>query len=81
MHTRTFFVKGFGVPIVFLCFSTQLVVSRRFHLTIYRVFHEESESELKNDQILHPEEKIMKNRPHKIMKKNEAFLLFSVYRR
>ena len=34
--------------------ETQLVVSRRFHLTIYRVLHEESESELKNDQILQP---------------------------
>ena len=34
--------------------ETQLVVSKRFHLTIYRVLHEESESELKNDQILQP---------------------------
>ena len=30
------------------------MVSKRFHLTIYRVLHEESESELKNDQILQP---------------------------
>ena len=39
----------------FLCFfgpEIQLVVSRRFHLTIYRVLHEKSESELKNYQIL-----------------------------
>ena len=34
--------------------ETQLVVSKRFHLTIYRVLHEESESELKNYQILQP---------------------------
>ena len=43
-------------PQEFLFFdSTQLVVSKRFHLTIYRVFHEESESELKKYQILHPD--------------------------
>ena len=30
------------------------MVSKRFHLTMYRVLHEESESELKNDQILQP---------------------------
>ena len=36
----------------------QSLIPRRFHLTIYRVFHEESESELKNYQIPHPEEKI-----------------------
>ena len=30
------------------------MVSKRFHLTIYRVLHEESESELKNCQILQP---------------------------
>ena len=54
LHSRTCFSKGFAVPIVFPCFSTQLLVSRHFHLTIYRVVHEESESELKNYQILEP---------------------------
>ena len=30
------------------------LIPRRFHLTVYRVFHQESESELKNYQILQP---------------------------
>ena len=34
-------------------------------MTIYGVFREESESELKNYQIFHPEVKITKNRSHK----------------
>ena len=45
---KNIFVNGFFGP------ETHLVVSKRFHLTIYRVLHEESESELKNDQILQP---------------------------
>ena len=34
--------------------------SRHFQPAIYAVFHEESESELENHQILHPEEEIKK---------------------
>ena len=40
--------------------------SRRFQLAIYTVFHEESESAVRIDQILHPEEKIKKNRPMRV---------------
>ena len=38
--------------------------SRHFQLAIYTVFHEESESAVRIDQILHPEEKIKKNQPY-----------------
>ena len=34
---------------------------RHFQLAIYTVFHAESESVVRIDQILHPEEKIKKN--------------------
>ena len=35
--------------------------SRCFQVAIYAVFHEESESAVRIDQFLHPEEKIKKN--------------------
>ena len=40
--------------------------SRHFQLAIYTVFHEESESAVRIDQILHPEEKIKKNQPTRV---------------
>ena len=53
---QIFVLYFFAILYLFSFFGpeTQLVVSKRFHLTIYRVLHEESESELKNDQILQP---------------------------
>ena len=41
--------------------STLLGDSRCFQVAIYTVFHEESESAVRIDQFLHPEEKIKKN--------------------
>ena len=43
--------------------------SKRFHLTIYRVLHEESESGLKNDQILQLYAVFSIFRTRKILKK------------
>ena len=40
--------------------------SRHFQLAIYTVFHEESESAVRIDQFLHPEEKIKKNQPTRV---------------
>ena len=40
--------------------------SRRFQLAIYTVFHEESESAVRIDRFLHPEEKIKKNQPTRV---------------
>ena len=40
--------------------------SRHFQLAIYTVFNEESESAVRIDQILHPEEKMKKNRPMRV---------------
>ena len=37
--------------------------SRCFQLAIYAVFHVESESAVRIDQFIHPEEKIKKNQP------------------
>ena len=40
--------------------------SRHFQLAVYTVFHEESESAVRIDQILHPEEKLKKNQPTRV---------------
>ena len=40
--------------------------SRHFQLAIYTVFHAESESAVRIDQFLHPEEKIKKNQPMRV---------------
>ena len=40
--------------------------SRHVQLAIYTVFHAESESAVRIDQFLHPEEKIKKNRPMRV---------------
>ena len=39
---------------------------RHFQLAIYTVFHAESESAVRIDQSLHPEEKIKKNQPMRV---------------
>ena len=41
--------------------------SRCFQLAVYRVFHAESESAVRIDQFLHPEEKIKKNKPMRVL--------------
>ena len=40
--------------------------SRHFQLAIYTVFHAESESAVRIEQFLHPEEKIEKNGPTRV---------------
>ena len=40
--------------------------SRQAQLAIYIVFHAESESAVRIDQFLHPEEKIKKNQPMRV---------------
>ena len=53
---------------IFLCESLEISYflikiqdSRHVQLAIYTVFHEESESAVRIEQFLHPEEKIQKN--------------------
>ena len=40
--------------------------SRHFQLAIYTVFHAESESAVRIDRFLHPEEKIKKHQPMRV---------------
>ena len=47
-------------------FWVKIKDSRHFQLAIYTVFHAESESAVRIDQFLHPEEKIKKNRPMRV---------------
>ena len=44
-------------------FWVKIKDSRHFQLAIHTVFHAESESAVRIDQIFHPEEKIKKNQP------------------
>ena len=50
----------------FLIFLTKFSDSRHVQLSIYTVFQEESESAVRIDQFLHPEEKIKKNQPTRV---------------
>ena len=43
------------------CFGVKIKDSSHFQLATYTVFHAESESAVRIDQFLHPEEKIKKN--------------------
>ena len=45
-------------------FCATIKDSRHFQLAIYTVFHAESESAVRIEQILHPEEKIKETRPY-----------------
>ena len=49
----------------FLIFESTNWDSRLVQLAIYTVFHEESESAVRIDQFLHPEEKIKKKTTYK----------------
>ena len=50
-----------------LIFLTRFSASRHVRLSIsYTVFQEESESAVRIDQFLHPEEKIRKNQPTRV---------------
>ena len=58
---------------IFLCKSlgisyllTKFPDSRHVQLAIYTVFHEESESAVRIDQFLHPEEKTKKKQPTRV---------------
>ena len=53
----TFRCESLEISYLFNNFSD----SRHVQLSIYSVFHEESESEVRIGQFLHPEEKIKKN--------------------
>ena len=51
-----------GARVLEISYSwTRFWDSRHFQVAIYAVFHEESESAVRIDQFLHPEEKIKKN--------------------
>ena len=57
IRNRIFLCKSLGISYVLTTFSD----SRHVQLAIYTVFHVESESAVKTDQFLHPEEKTKKN--------------------
>ena len=61
---------------VFIYFLTKFWDSRRFQLAMYAVVHEESESAVRIDQFLHPEEKIMRNQPTRV---SISYCKFSYY--
>ena len=46
--------------------KTKFLDSRCFQVAVYAVFHEESESAVRIDQFLHPEEKIKKNQAMRV---------------
>ena len=50
----------------FLIFLIIFSDSRHVQLSIYTVFHEESESAVRINEFLHPEEKIKKNQPTRV---------------
>ena len=50
----------------FSYFWVKIKGSGHFQLAIYTVFHAESESAVRIDQFLHPEEKIKKNQPMRV---------------
>ena len=47
-------------------YLTKVSDSRHVQLSIYTVFQEESESAVRIDQFLHPEEEIKKNQPTRV---------------
>ena len=57
-----FLYKSLGISY----FLTKFLDSRHVQLAIYTVFHVESESAVRIDQFLHPEEKIKKNQPTRV---------------
>ena len=50
----------------FFYFWATTLDSRHVQLAIYTVFHEESESAVRIDQFLHPEEKTKKSQPTRV---------------
>ena len=54
------------LKIIFSYFWTKFLDSRCFQVAIYAVLHEESESAVRIDQFLHPEEKIKKNQAMRV---------------
>ena len=52
--------------LAFSYFWIEIQDSRHFQLAIYTVVHAESESAVRIEQFLHPEEKIKKNQPMRV---------------
>ena len=63
----SFFVNEQIQKIKIYDFWTKFLDSRCFQVATYAVFHEESESAVRIDQFLHPEEKIQKNQPTRVL--------------
>ena len=62
IRNSTFWCESLGISYFWIKFWD----SRHVQLAIYTVFHEESESAVRIDQFLHPEEKIKKNQPTRV---------------
>ena len=62
IRNSTFWCESLGISYFLIKFWD----SRHVQLAIYTVFHEESESAVRIDQFLHPEEKIKKNQPTRV---------------
>ena len=62
IRNSTFWCESLGISYFWIKFWD----SRHVQLAIYTVFHEESESAVRIDQFLHPEEKTKKNQPTRV---------------
>ena len=62
IRNSTFWCESLGISYFCIIFLD----SRHVQLAIYAAFHEESESAVRIDKFLHPEEKIKKKQPTRV---------------
>ena len=72
IRNSTFWCESLGISYFWIKFWD----SRHVQLAIYTVFHEESESAVRIDQFLHPEEKTKKKQPMSLDFLSQKFLSY-----